>query len=50
MILPPEKREEYEERAAIMQYCGGYSRSTAEYMAMKRTLESMKEQLEMFGR
>lgn len=50
MIMPPEKREEYEERAAIMQYCGGYSRMTAENLAMKRVLKSMKDQLEMFGR
>ena len=31
----PEQRELYEERAAIMQYCGGLSREEAERRARK---------------
>ncbi|MBT0666367.1 hypothetical protein KI809_18825 [Geobacter pelophilus] len=50
MILPPDKREEYEERAAIMEYCGGMPRREAENEAWRLVLESMKEQLEIFGR
>lgn len=36
MNLAPDQREEFEERAAIMQYHGGMSREDAERLAMER--------------
>ena len=41
--LPPDWREEYEERAAIMEHAGGLDRETAEqraYALVKRRMEA----------
>jgi len=40
--LPPEWRELYEERAAILEYDGGAPREVAEHYALIEVLELMK--------
>jgi hypothetical protein len=40
--LPPEWRQEYEERAAILEYDGGAPRELAEHYALLEVLEQMK--------
>ena len=40
--LPIDWRVEWEERAAIMEYCGGMSRGQAEAEALRDTLDRMK--------
>jgi ribosomal protein S6 len=34
--MSADEREEYEERAAIAEYCGGLSRANAEALALER--------------
>lgn len=46
--MTPTERETFEERAAIMQYCGGLSRSEAEYQAQRLIASARKEQQELF--
>ncbi len=41
-LIPPEHEEEYEERAAIMQFDGGLSRDDAERLAIKLLREKLK--------
>ena len=40
--LPIDWRVEWEERAAIMEYCGGMTRDRAEAEALRETLDRMK--------
>jgi len=42
--MTPEKHEEYEERAAIMQFEGGLSRERAELEAMELILKKYAKQ------
>jgi hypothetical protein len=41
-LIPPEHEEEYEERAAIMQFDGGLLRDDAERLAIKLLREKLK--------
>src|SRR5262245_1699111 len=41
--LPPDWREAYEERAAIMQYDGGLTRKDADSLALADTLARMRD-------
>lgn len=45
--MTPEQREIYEERAAIMQYCGGLTKAEAERLARKISMgvSTVAEQL-----
>ena len=43
--LTPEQREEFEERAATMEYCGGLDRATAEREARACVLLQKQRQL-----
>lgn len=47
--IPPEHREEYEERAAIMEHDGGVPRHEAEKRAALRILTREGYEVDMFG-
>jgi hypothetical protein len=42
-LIPPEHKEEYEERAAIIEFDGGLSREDAEQLAIKLLREKLKQ-------
>ncbi len=39
--LTPDQRDDYEERAAILQYDAGYKRGTAELLAWKEVMKNV---------